>query len=84
MLVMSIVFVFLNENLKLQCMEFESKAENEQNKFQRILDCLQEGIILISEDNITFMNETCNRIFSELANLKNFFKIQLNQTFKTK
>lgn len=40
-----------------------------------MFNALQEGIIVI-EDNkiITFMNELSNRVFSELASVKDFFK----------
>ena len=40
-----------------------------------MFDGLQEGIIVIDDENKPgFMNELSNKILSELANLKNFFK----------
>ena len=40
-----------------------------------MFDGLQEGIIVVDPGNkIGFMNELSNKILSELADLKNFFK----------
>ena len=40
-----------------------------------MFDGLQEGIIVVDDyAKIGFMNELSNRILSELAGLKNFFK----------
>jgi hypothetical protein len=39
-----------------------------------MFDGLQEGIIVIEEDHIGFMNDLSNKLLSELADLKNFFK----------
>lgn len=35
---------------------------------------LQEGIILLDNQQISFMNELSNRVLSELSGLKNFAK----------
>ena len=40
-----------------------------------MFDGLQEGIIVVDDMNkIGFMNELSNKVLSELANLKNFFR----------
>ena len=40
-----------------------------------MFDGLQEGIIVIDDMNtVGFMNELANKVLSELANLKNFFR----------
>jgi sensor histidine kinase regulating citrate/malate metabolism len=40
-----------------------------------MFNALQEGIIVVEDNsNITFMNELSNRVFSEIANVRDFFK----------
>ena len=40
-----------------------------------MFDGLQEGIIVIDdEDHLGFMNDLSNRLLSELATMRNFFK----------
>jgi hypothetical protein len=39
-----------------------------------MFDGLQEGIIVIEDDHVGFMNDLSNKLLSELADLKNFFK----------
>jgi hypothetical protein len=39
-----------------------------------MFDGLQEGIIVVQDEQVTFMNEISNKILSEITNLDNFFK----------
>ena len=42
--------------------------------FKRMFDGLQEGVIVMNGESITFMNELSNKVMSHLFGLKNFFK----------
>jgi hypothetical protein len=42
-----------------------------------MFDGLQEGIIVIEDDRLGFMNDLSNKLLSELADLRNFFKNKL-------
>lgn len=55
---------------------FEAKLSYQQRDgYRRMFDGLQEGIIVVDDMNkIGFMNELSNKVLSELANLKNFFR----------
>ena len=46
----------------------------ERDMYKRMFDGLQEGVIVMNGDTITFMNELSNKIMSHLFGLKNFFK----------
>jgi hypothetical protein len=39
-----------------------------------MFDGLQEGIIVIDDNKLSFMNDLSNKLLSELADMKNFFK----------
>jgi hypothetical protein len=39
-----------------------------------MFDGLQEGIIVIEDNNLGFMNDLSNKLLSELADLRNFLK----------
>jgi hypothetical protein len=39
-----------------------------------MFDGLQEGIIVIDNNKLSFMNDLSNKLLSELADMKNFFK----------
>ena len=45
------------------------------DQFRRMFNGLQEGIIVIDDyGKMNFINELANRVLSELAGLRNFFK----------
>ena len=39
-----------------------------------MFDGLQEGIIVIEDNHLGFLNDLSNKLFSELADMRNFFK----------
>lgn len=39
-----------------------------------MFDSLQEGIIVVQGDSMNYINELGNKVLSELAGMKNFFK----------
>ena len=50
------------------------------DQFRRMFNGLQEGIIVIDDGGkINFINELANKVLSELAGLRNFFK---NKNYK--
>jgi hypothetical protein len=46
----------------------------ERDGFRRMFDALQEGVIVFQSDEIIFMNELSNKVYSHLAGVRNFFK----------
>ena len=45
----------------------------EKDTFKRMFDGLQEGIIVTTNNKITFMNELSNKVISHLTDSKDFF-----------
>jgi hypothetical protein len=56
----------------------EAKLSYQQRDgYRRMFDGLQEGIIVIEDSNLGFMNDLSNKLLSELSEMKNFFKNKL-------
>lgn len=81
-LVMSIVytclmvpaFCIISAGIQNELSEEIRMSYYERDGFRRMFDALQEGIIVFQSDEILFMNELSNKVFSHLAGVKNFFK----------
>ena len=57
------------ESLKEAKLSYTQKDE-----FKRMFDALQEGIIVLSDNKLDFMNDLSNKILTALSGLKSFKK----------
>ena len=53
----------------------------ERDSYRQLFEALQEGIIVVQDDQITFMNQLANRILTSLTPYKNFLLAQLEDDF---
>lgn len=55
----------------------------ERDSYRQLFEALQEGIIVVQDDQITFMNQLANRVLTSMTPFKNFLygevDEQLNQ-----
>ena len=93
-LILSIVYTFVlvtaflwiidfiqNENIKLV-----NEFEGQRHQFKSMFDSLQEGIVVLQDNRITFANELCSKILSAVSGMKSFVnnKQKVNEAPKIK
>jgi len=69
-----IAFKYISKGIEEENLNEAKLFLNQKDMFRRMFNGLQEGIILLNDSKINFMNELSNRVFSELSGLKNFAK----------
>lgn len=62
-----IAFKFISKGIEDENLNEAKLAFSQKDMFRRMFNGLQEGIILLSDSKINFMNELSNRVFSELS-----------------
>lgn len=68
-------FGYISQKIQDETMTEAKLSYQQRDGYRRMFDGLQEGIIVIDENNsIGFMNELSNRVLTELSGLKNFFR----------
>lgn len=73
-LVTVIAFKYISKGIEEENLNEAKLFFSQKDQFRRMFNGLQEGIILLNDSKINFMNELSNRVFSELSGLKNFAK----------
>ena len=48
------------------------ELHNKNNLYKKLFDGLQEGILVVEEQNITMMNELSNKVLSHVSGMKDF------------
>ena len=65
-------FVFIIDALLNETIDEAKISYAQRNQFKWMFDSLQEGVIVIAEKEITFINDLANKLLSEVSHLKNF------------
>ena len=60
-------FARINNQLFEETLEEAKLSYKESDMYKRMFDGLQEGVIVMTENNITFMNELSNKIMSAVV-----------------
>lgn len=67
-------FGYISTGIQQEIQEEVKIGYYERDGFRRMFDALQEGVIVFQSDEIIFMNELSNKVFSHLTSVRNFFK----------
>jgi hypothetical protein len=67
-------FGYISTGILMETAEEIKMGYYERDGFRRMFDALQEGVIVFQSDEIIFMNDLSNKVFSHLAGVRNFFK----------
>ena len=74
-IVLVLAFGFISQSIMDEQVNEAKLSYQMRDQFRRMFNGLQEGIIVIDDKGkMNFINELANKVLSELAGLKNFFK----------
>lgn len=69
-----IMYHYLSEQLNKENIDEKNVLSEQRDSFQLIVDSIQEGIIIVQDGKIEYMNTIFNNIMSQVYEIKNFFK----------
>jgi PAS domain-containing protein len=69
-----IMYHYLSEQLNKENIDDKNVLSEQRDSFQLIVDSIQEGIIIVQDGKIEYMNTIFNNIMSQVYEIKNFFK----------
>jgi len=56
-----------------EAIDEQRMAFSRQDGFKKMFDSLQEGIIVMKDGKLNFMNDLSNRLMAEVSGLRSFF-----------
>lgn len=68
------IFGTISSKVADDCIDEAKLSYQQRDGYRKMFDALQEGIIVVQDMKVSFMNELSNKVLSELTNLDNFFK----------
>jgi len=68
------LFVWITQNIRDEHTKESKIAYTEKVVYKKMFDGLQEGVVVLQGEELSFMNDLSNRVLSELTGLKNFLK----------
>lgn len=71
-LVMVVSFLWIIDSLNKENKFFAQESEKQRQQFQSMFDSLQEGIVVLQEGKVTFVNDLCAKVLAAVSGMQNF------------
>jgi hypothetical protein len=53
--------------------------DDQKHSFKRVVDSIQDGVLIVQEGKIDFMNKICNKFLSKIYNIDDCFSKVINK-----
>ena len=69
-----IIYHYLVERLNRESLNEMNFLDDQKHSFKRVVDSIQDCVLIVQEGQIDFMNKICNRVLSKMYNIDDCFK----------